>query len=118
MTHQQPTKTPPQSQPSPPHTAYERRVREQKLRVEMMQAKKENALFAQLVEKKKELEGMEARKREKRQRDGKGGAEGEEERRVVRRFRQHAPLAGEGSGATAIRDKCVLKAVFQEGKAK
>ena len=40
--------------PSHPHpTAYERRVREQKLRVEMMQAKKENALFAQLVEKKK-----------------------------------------------------------------
>lgn len=98
-------------------TAYERRVREQKLRVEMMQAKKENALFAQLVEKRKELEGMEARKRQKRQREagdaaGAGGEGGE--RRVVRRFRQHAPLAGEGGGAKAIRDKGVLKAVFQK----
>jgi len=37
-------------------------VREQKLRVEMMQAKKENAHFVQLVEKKKEIEGIEARK--------------------------------------------------------
>ncbi len=91
-------------------------MREQKLRVEMMQAKKENALFAQLVEKKKELAGMEARKREKRQREGgAAGAAGEgEERRVVRRFRQHAPLAGEGSGAKGIKDKGMLKAVFQE----
>ena len=37
-------------------------MREQKLRVEMMQAKKENAHFVQLVEKKKEIEGMESRK--------------------------------------------------------
>lgn len=43
-------------------TAYERRVREQKLRVEMMQAKKENALFTQLVEQKKQIQGMESRK--------------------------------------------------------
>lgn len=42
--------------------AYERRVREQKLRVEMMQAKKENAHFLQLVDQKKAIEGMEARK--------------------------------------------------------
>lgn len=68
----QPTRIPhtnPTTHPTPPRTnqpashtiqppthsnpAYERRVREQKLRVEMMQAKKENALFAQLVEKKK-----------------------------------------------------------------
>jgi uncharacterized protein YdcH (DUF465 family) len=31
-------------------------VREQKLRVEVMQAKRENAAFAQLVEKKKQFE--------------------------------------------------------------
>lgn len=42
--------------------AYERRVREQKLRVEMMQAKRENTHFLQLVEQKKAIEGMEARK--------------------------------------------------------
>lgn len=37
-------------------------MREQKLRVEMMQAKKENAHFLQLVDQKKAIEGMEARK--------------------------------------------------------
>ncbi|KAM3572900.1 hypothetical protein VYU27_005100 [Nannochloropsis oceanica] len=119
--------------------AYERRVREQKLRVEMMQAKKENAAFVGLVEKKRELEGMEGRRR----REGKEGKEGErkrkgdeseevrEEFRVVRRFRQVAPL-GDGPGSAVAReggrkggrkggergeggmDKELLKAVFQQ----
>ena len=132
--------------------AYERRVREQKLRVEMMQAKKENAAFAQLVEKKKELGGMEARKREKKEREkekekegggasgGGGGGKGkkrkrdEEEReefRVVRRFRQVAPLVEGGGGGGAggkggkkgkknkgpALDKELLKAVFQQPQA-
>lgn len=56
---------------------------------------------------------MEARKRQKRQREGGDAAGAEGERRVVRRFRQHAPLAGEGTGAKAVRDKGVLKAVFK-----
>ena len=65
---------------------------------------------------KQELEGMEARKRQKRkQQQQEAGTEAEEkeERRVVRRFRQHAPLGGEGSGARAVRDKGVLRAVFK-----
>lgn len=59
---------------------------------------------------------MEARKRQKRKQQQGAAADEEEEkeeRRVVRRFRQHAPLAGEGSGARAVRDKGVLRAVFK-----
>ncbi|KAL3940134.1 MAG: hypothetical protein SGARI_001110, partial [Bacillariaceae sp.] len=43
--------------------AYERRVREQKLRVEMMQAKRENAAYAEMVEMGKKLDKIEERKR-------------------------------------------------------
>lgn len=49
--------------------AYERRVREQKLRVEMMQARRENAAFKQMVETGKKLDKIEERKR-KRGEDG------------------------------------------------
>ncbi len=111
--------------------AFERRVREQRLRVEMMQAKKENAAFVSLVEKKKELLGMEARKKEKsnrgREEQEAGGGEEREEFRVVRRFRQVAPLgdgpgasekkgSGKGKGGKEKRgglDKELLKAVFK-----
>lgn len=131
--------------------AYERRVREQKLRMEMLQAKKENAAFVGLVEKKKELEGMEERRRkegkEGRRRDDEVGevGEGRETRkdlRVLRRFRQVAPLRDGGERGVAARegaegltgeglesggkkrrcgegmDKELLKAVFQEARPK
>ena len=42
--------------------AYERRVREQKLRAEVMAAKRENAEFVQLVEQGKQIQKMEERK--------------------------------------------------------
>jgi len=45
--------------------AYERRVREQKLRVEMMQARRENAAYTQLVEAGKKLDKIEERKRKR-----------------------------------------------------
>lgn len=45
--------------------AYERRVREQKLRVEMMQARRENAAFVQMVETGKKLDKIEERKRKR-----------------------------------------------------
>lgn len=45
--------------------AYERRVREQKLRVEMVHARKENAAYTQLVETGKKLDKIEARKRKR-----------------------------------------------------
>lgn len=56
---------------------------------------------------------MEARKKFKRKQQGTAEQDEEQERRVVRRFRQHAPMAGEGSGAKKIRDQGMLKAVFQ-----
>ena len=43
--------------------AYERRVREQKLRVEMMQARRENAAYVEMVETGKKLDKIEERKR-------------------------------------------------------
>jgi ESF2/ABP1 family protein len=50
--------------------AYERRVREQKLRVEMMQAKRENASYTQLVETGKKLDQIENRKRKRLAKEG------------------------------------------------
>jgi ESF2/ABP1 family protein len=47
--------------------AYERRVREQKLRVEMMQARRENASYTQLVETGKKLDKIEERKRKRKE---------------------------------------------------
>jgi len=45
--------------------AYERRVREQKLRVEMMQARRENAAYVDMVETGKKLDQIEERKRKR-----------------------------------------------------
>jgi len=45
--------------------AYERRVREQKIRVEMMQARRENASFIEMVETGKKLDKIEERKRKR-----------------------------------------------------
>jgi ESF2/ABP1 family protein len=49
--------------------AYERRVREQKLRVEMMHARRENAAYVQMVETGKKLDKIEARKRKRGESD-------------------------------------------------
>ena len=50
--------------------AYERRVREQKLRVEMMQARRENAAYAEMVETGKKLDKIEERKRKRGESSG------------------------------------------------
>jgi ESF2/ABP1 family protein len=50
--------------------AYERRVREQKLRVELFHARRENAAYAQLVETGAKLDKIEARKRKRGETDG------------------------------------------------
>lgn len=49
--------------------AYERRVREQKLRVEMMHARRENAAYVQMVETGKKLDKIEERKRKRGESD-------------------------------------------------
>jgi ESF2/ABP1 family protein len=58
--------------------AYERRVREQKLRVELMHSRRENAAYTQLVETGKKLDKIEQRKRK---RGETGGVESETQRR-------------------------------------
>jgi ESF2/ABP1 family protein len=50
--------------------AYERRVREQKLRVEMMQARRENASYVELVETGKKLDRIDERKRKRMEKEG------------------------------------------------
>jgi hypothetical protein len=45
--------------------AYERRVREQRLRVELMQARRENASYVEMVETGKKLDKIEERKRKR-----------------------------------------------------
>mmetsp|Transcript_18816 Transcript_18816/g.29146 ORF Transcript_18816/g.29146 Transcript_18816/m.29146 type:complete len:272 (+) Transcript_18816:65-880(+) len=64
--------------------AYERRVREQKLRVEMMQAKRENAAYAKLVEAGEAFDHIQARRSK---RNGKT-----DDIQPKRRFHQQAPI--------------------------
>jgi ESF2/ABP1 family protein len=65
--------------------AYERRVREQKLRVELMQAKRENATYTQLVETGKKLDKIEERKKKQ---SGKESVDlGQKKKRRPRQFK-------------------------------
>eukprot|EP00980_Cylindrotheca_fusiformis_P029505 scaffold23496_cov188-Cylindrotheca_fusiformis.AAC.3 len=67
--------------------AYERRVREQKLRIEMMHARRENAAYVQMVETGKKLDKIEERKRKR------GGKDGPNDTKK-RRHRQLKPVDG------------------------
>ena len=72
--------------------AYERRVREQKLRIEMMHARRENAAYVQMVETGKKLDKIEERKR-------KRGEEGGLEVTKKRKHRQAKPIDGSNKSA-------------------
>ena len=96
--------------------AYERRVRETKLRASMLQSKRANAEFVELVERGKQERFIDARKR-KRQGDGDGG-EGVEAgvgnsamAKVKRQFRQVESI-GRNSGDGNYVDAKLIKAVF------
>ncbi|KAL7518004.1 hypothetical protein ACHAWX_002870 [Stephanocyclus meneghinianus] len=76
--------------------AYERRVREQKLRVEMMEVRRENASYIAQVEAGKKLDYIE----ERRKRKGLGvGANDEDDgdKSKKRKIRQKKPFEGDGS---------------------
>eukprot|EP00568_Trieres_chinensis_P002279 CAMPEP_0183294062 /NCGR_PEP_ID=MMETSP0160_2-20130417/2527_1 /TAXON_ID=2839 ORGANISM="Odontella Sinensis, Strain Grunow 1884" /NCGR_SAMPLE_ID=MMETSP0160_2 /ASSEMBLY_ACC=CAM_ASM_000250 /LENGTH=319 /DNA_ID=CAMNT_0025455293 /DNA_START=36 /DNA_END=995 /DNA_ORIENTATION=+ len=82
--------------------AYERRVREQKVRIEMMQARRENAEYASLVEEGKTMDRIEERRRKRQAKeDPKAARNGEAMKkqkldageRPKRSFRQTAPVA-------------------------
>jgi len=79
--------------------AYERRVREQKLRVEMMEIKKENALFVKELEKGKALDYIEDRRRKKQKSNLDDGQEDGEKKRKWK-VRQKKPLEGGGERST------------------
>ena len=78
--------------------AYERRVQEQKLRIEMMQARRENASYIELVEKGKNLDSIEARK--KRRGEEMPSTKADEEAKERRRKRQNRPMDDASAGAT------------------
>jgi hypothetical protein len=83
--------------------AYERRVREQKLRVEMMQARRENAAYVQMVETGKKLDKIEERKRKRGQESTtKATDEAEDGNKKRRKHKQMKPLQ-EGSDKSAKR---------------
>ena len=71
--------------------AYERRVREQKLRVEMMHARRENAAYVQMVETGKKLDQIEARRNNNNNDTGKrkhdGG--GDDDNKIKAKNRRH-----------------------------
>ncbi|DAZ92895.1 TPA: hypothetical protein N0F65_000586 [Lagenidium giganteum] len=63
--------------------AYENRIRDQRLRMEIAQAKKENDAYLERVEQSKQFEKMDERKADKRPRDG--------QQQIRRAFMQKAP---------------------------
>jgi ESF2/ABP1 family protein len=85
--------------------AYERRVREQKLRVEMMQARRENASYVQMVETGKKLDKIEERKR-KRGKEGEvvAGKKGDKKEKR-QKHRQTKPVT---EGADRAAKKALL----------
>lgn len=98
--------------------AYERRVREQKLRVEMMQARRENANYVELVETGKKLDKIEERKRKRMEREGisddnqKNSADGDtNEKKKKRKKKQTKPFDDRKDSATK---KALLQALVQD----
>ena len=85
--------------------AYERRMREQKLRVEMMEVRRENALYMAQVEAGKKLDHIEERRKKRNEKEGGGGggsssiiAEEEGRSKTNRKnIRQKKPFEGERS---------------------
>ena len=102
--------------------AYERRVRETKLRASMMQAKRANAEFVELVEKGKQEKFIAERKRKRSGNDGGGGSGDSTEttgnnngafNKIRRSFLQQQPISRDPGGINAkyVDDK-LIHAVF------
>ena len=91
--------------------AYERRVREQKVRVEMMQARRENAAYASLVEAGKAMGRIEERRGKRQAKeaalmaDGSGKVVASKKQKIGnggggrKSFRQTAPIKERAAGA-------------------
>ena len=80
--------------------AYERRVREQKLRIEMLHARKENAAYVQQIEMGQKLDYIEERMKKNKKGDKKShdDAGGSDEKKTKKqkshhhKHRQHRPI--------------------------
>jgi len=91
--------------------AYEKRVREQKLRMEMMQAKKDNAQYMELVEKGKQFKKMDEKKR-KRSSDKNSADDNLQHPNIRRRFKQlEGSFHAAGNASTKLGSD-LLKSVF------
>lgn len=97
--------------------AYENRIRDQKLRMEIAQAKKENEAYLEKVEQSKKFEKMEERKHGN---DGKrnGSSSRDEQHQQIRRsFVQKAPTSSKQQSSLGDGDK-LLEKVFANKKRK
>ena len=105
--------------------AYERRVREAKLRAAMMQAKRSNAEFVELVEKGKQERFVEERKRKRQEGGGGGGdtggkngdgeGDGGRTAKIKRSFKQVQPISRDPNGLNAnFVDNKLINAVFSK----
>lgn len=94
--------------------AYERRMREQKLRLEMVHAKKENQAYSSLVEAGKVMDRIEMKRQKKRIRDESDEANGSQKKakaddhKVTRKFKQNKPFDDKGDRSA---QKAVLKSL-------
>lgn len=95
--------------------AYERRVREQKVKASMLQAKRENAEFVELVEQNKTYKHVEERKRRRDESNGKKG--GGAATQKVRSFKQNKLIGSRnGEGAMDKVSDGVLGKLFAKEK--
>ncbi|KAG6576222.1 pre-rRNA-processing protein ESF2 [Phytophthora cinnamomi] len=87
--------------------AYESRIRDQKLRMEIAQAKKENEAYLERVDQSKQFEKMEARKADKKQ---DGVAAHDAMQQVRRTFHQKAPASSKQN--QSLGENGLLEKVF------
>ena len=81
--------------------AYERRIREQKMRIELMQARRENAAYAEKVEQGMVLDRIEERRKKRGKSDTTGTTKSTKDgnkKKKERRFRQTSTMEESASG--------------------
>jgi ESF2/ABP1 family protein len=85
--------------------AYERRVREQKLRIEMMEVKRENASYIAQVEAGKKLDHIEERLRKRQDKEGGASAAGNKDagqEKKRRKIKQKKPFQGDEKAGVSL----------------
>lgn len=98
-------------------TAYENRVREQKVRLEIAQAKKENEAYLDKVEQSKQLEKMEERKKSSAaSASATLSARDEQHQQLRRSFVQKAPTSSKQQSSLGAAGDQLLAKVFKKRK--